>query len=230
MRARDIMTRTVITASPDATVADVAQKMVDQRISAIPVVGSDDHVIGIVSEGDLLRRAEIGTTVKRSRWLEIFITTEQLAREFAVANARFARDVMTTAVVSVAEDESLDEIAELLETHGIKRVPVLRYGKLVGIVSRADLVRTFAAGTATEPAARADDAEISRRFRERLRSEPWANSAWVNYTVRAGTVDLWGLVASEERRRALRILAESIPGVVRVQSHFSSTTNVPGAD
>src|ERR1700751_1969479 len=144
MRAMDVMTSEVITVDEDASVQSVAKLMAKHGISAVPVVDKDDRVIGMVSEGDLLHRAETGTERRRSWWLEMMSSTNQLAGEYIKSHRVKVKDVMTRGVLSVTEEPPVADIAVLLETNRIKRVPVLRDGKLVGIISRANLVRARA--------------------------------------------------------------------------------------
>ncbi len=219
MQARDVMTEHVITVGPDTPVREIAELLLERRISAVPVVDGDGAIAGIVSEGDLIHRDELGTEARgRSWWLRLFDDTTELAERYAKSHGTKARDVMTRDVVSVDETASLGDIAELLETRHIKRVPVMRDGRLAGVVSRADLVRALAASPAPalEPAS-TDDREIRARIVEKLRSEPWANCWNTSVFVSAGVVELWGTVESEAMRNASRIVAEGVPGVTEVR-------------
>ena len=201
MRAADVMTSQVITVGEDASVQDAAKLMAERGISAVPVVDRERRVVGMVSEGDLLHRAETGTEQRRSWWLEIVASTNQLAGEYVKSHSGGVKDVMTRDVISVTEETAVADIAILLERNRIKRVPVLRAGKLVGIVSRANLVRALAMTINERPsAAEADD----RAIRDRL----------------LGVVHLWSSYYSEEEKRALIVAAEGIPGVRRVEDHM----------
>ena len=219
MRSRDVMVRTLATTTPETTVEKVARLMINLRISGVPVVDRNGQLAGIVTEGDLLRRAETGTERRRSRWSHWFSANSQLAAEYIKSHARRVEDLMTREVVSVGELASLGEIAELMETKRIKRVPVLHNGKIVGIVSRADLLQVLASGGATTA-----DEECDRLIRERLlaelRKQEWARGAEANAVVSDGIVHLWG-TGSEEERKALRVVAENIPGVRGIQDHTS---------
>ena len=152
MLVRDVMTTDVCTAAPDTTIGEVAQRLAGLRISAVPVVDLQGGVVGIVSESDLLRRMELGTEVQRHFWAALTTSSDQLAKEFVRARARRAGDVMTTPVITVEDDAPLQDLADLFEENGIKRAPVVRDGKLVGIVSRADLVRALARKLVRTPA------------------------------------------------------------------------------
>ncbi len=221
MRARDVMVRAVATTTPDNTVEKVARLMINLRISGVPVLDREGWLVGIVTEGDLLRRAETGTERRRSRWSEWFSANSRLAAEYVKSHARRVEDVMTREVVSVGELATLGEIAELLESKRIKRVPVVHDGKIVGIVSRADLLQVLASGGATTA-----DEDSDRLIRERLLAElgkqEWANRTQSNVVVSDGVVHFWGTVGSEEERTALRVLAENIPGVRGIEDHMSS--------
>jgi CBS domain-containing protein len=217
MLAIDIMTPAVVTATPETTVPELCRLMLESRISALPVVDQAGAVVGMITEGDLLRRCESGTEKKRPVWAELFVSNSQLAAEYVKAHGRKAKDIMTPEVVTVAESTPLREIADLFEKHGIKRVPVLREKRLVGMVSRANLVQALVAGLATTtPAAPADDAAIRAKLVAEFADKSWRPS---NVIVRNGIVHLWGEVTSEEERAAMRVTAENMPGVKGVKDH-----------
>ena len=220
MRARDVMVRAVATTTPETTVEKVARLMINLRISGVPVLDRNGQLAGIVTEGDLLRRAETGTERKRSRWSRWFSANSRLAAEYIKSHARRVEDVMTREVVRVGELASLDEIAQLMETKRIKRVPVVHDGKIVGIVGRADLLQVLASGGVTTA-----DEESDRLIRDQLlaelRQQEWARAVEANVVVSDGIVHLWGTVGSEEERRALRVVAENIPGVRGIEDHTS---------
>ena len=216
MRAKDVMVRDVVAVHPDTDVAKAVKMLVDNDISALPVIEHDHKLVGIISEADLMRRIEIGTLPLRPRWLESLVGASSLAEEFARAHGKRVGEIMTTNVTSVGEDASLAEIAGLFERKGIKRVPVVRDGRLIGIVSRSNLIQALAAAI-TEPAD-ADDADhrIREELLERLREQQWTDFGSRNVIVRHGVVHLWGLIGSREEHRALLALAEGVPGVTRV--------------
>jgi CBS domain-containing protein len=221
MKASDIMVSNVITIGVNATVHDVAQLLVEKRISAVPVVGGKGELLGIVSEGDLLRRAEVGTEKRRSWWLEAWMSKEALANDFVKSHARKATDVMTRRVVTAKPDTSLGEIATLLEQNGIKRVPIVAGGKVVGIVSRSNLIQALASATKTNgPQAKVDDATIREKVMEQLKMRPWAKPWLVNVVVQDGTVNLWGVVDSQAEKDAARVAVETTPGVRAVSDHL----------
>jgi CBS-domain-containing membrane protein len=221
MRAADVMTSEVITVGKDASVREAAKLMAEHGISAVPVVDRERHVVGMVSEGDLLHRAETGTERRRSWWLEMVASTNQLAGEYVKSHSASVKDVMTRDVISVTEETIVADIAILLETNRIKRVPVLRDGRLVGIVSRANLVRALAMTINGRPSgAEADDRAIRDRLLNELKAQKWAEVSPANITVKDGVVHLWSSYYSDQEKRALVVAAESIPGVRRVEDHM----------
>jgi len=221
MRAADLMTSKVITVHENSTVPEAAKLLAEHRISAVPVVDKDNRVIGMVSEGDLLHRTETGTERRRSWWLEMVASTNKLAGEYIKSHSGRVKDVMTRDVLSVTEETPVADIAVLLETNRIKRVPVLHDGKLVGIVSRANLVRALAM-TISEPAGgpEAGDRTIRDKLLAELKAQRWAEVSPANVTVKDGIVHLWSSYLSEQEKRALVVAAENIPGVRRVEDHM----------
>ncbi|HEU0204846.1 MAG TPA: CBS domain-containing protein [Burkholderiaceae bacterium] len=217
MQARDVMTTKLVTATPDTTVQEIARRLVARRISALPVVDEDGRIVGLVSEGDLMRRHELGTERHRSWWLALLAGAEDVARDFTRSHGLRAEDVMTRTVVTVAEETPLEEIAALLERRRIKRVPVVRDGKLVGIVSRADLLHALAAARPSR-AASASDRKI-RAALERAIGEAGIRAHYLKIVVHRGVVQLWGTLVSEEEQHALKVAAETTRGVKRVEDN-----------
>lgn len=229
MRALDVMTSDVIAVKPDATVMQVAEIFVAHRISAVPVVDRNGMLVGIVSEGDLLRRAEIGTDRRRSWWLQFISSNRSLAAEYVKCHSHKVADVMTTEVITVDEATPIADIADLLETRHIKRVPVVRDGRPVGIVSRADLIRALAVLSGPGIDSKADDQAIRARLLAELKDQKWSAANPASVVVIDGVIHLWGYVLSEEERRALCVAAENIPGVKAVQDHtVEAATALPG--
>lgn len=219
MKARDVMVSPVITVEPSASVKEVAQILLQHHISALPVVDGAGQLIGIVSESDLMRRADLGTERHRSRWLSaLFVDEERLAAEYVKAHGHKVADVMTKRVITAAPDTPLNDIASLLEKHGIKRVPILENGTLVGIVSRANLIQALAADRKGLEVP-VPDSQLRDRIMSHLNAQPWAHTSLINVTVNDGIVDLWGLTLSKEEKQALRVAAESIPGVRAVNDN-----------
>lgn len=214
MKARDVMTTHLVTVLPDVSVKEVARTLVQNGISAVPVVDKAGNLLGIVSEGDLLHRAEIGTIESRSWWLALFGADRDLAATYVKSHSRQARDVMTPDVVTVSPEANLSAIARLFEKHHIKRVPVLDRARLVGIVSRANLVQAVALasdGIAVEE----NDARLRREVMHNLKGQPWESRPY-SIQVRRGEVHLSGCVYSHEERDAIRVAAEITPGIGRV--------------
>lgn len=228
MIAKDVMTTNVVTVEPETAVSDIAKLLLERNISAVPVVDLEGKIAGIVSEGDLMRRPESDTeTRRRSWWLSLIADSDTLAGEYAKSHGRRASDVMTGNVISVEEETPLSEIAQTLEEKHIKRVPVVRDGELVGIVSRADLLRGLATHKAEQSAPVSEsDQSIQEKLRDSLRREPWLSPTFVNATVSDGIVHLWGMVESEAQDKALRIVAEAIPGVKAVEDHLRPSVPV----
>jgi CBS domain-containing protein len=220
MKAADVMKREVITVGTDATLEQVLDLLLAHRISAVPVVDHIGTVVGIVSEGDLLRRSEAGTEHRRSRWLELFIPEQTLAMEFVKSHSRRVTDVMTRNIITVTADTPLAEVATVLEKNRIKRVPVVQDGKLVGIVSRADLVRTLAI-LYKNVAPPVSDERLRQNIMAELANQTWAHPDLINIEVRDGTVDISGLAESPAEKHALRIAAESLPGVKAVNDRVN---------
>jgi CBS domain-containing protein len=208
------MVRSLVTVGPDDDVGKAIALLAEHDVSALPVVDDANRVVGILSEADLVRRATLGTDKHRPWWLEALTPAATLAEEFAKAHGRKVREVMSDTVVSVTEDASLGEIASLLERHRIKRVPVLRDGKLVGLVSRANLIQALAMQPAAGDAAAVPaDREIRHAILDRLARQDWTDFGSRNVTVRDGIVHLWGLVGSPQERKALLALVEEVEGV-----------------
>lgn len=213
MKAADIMTSPVASVGPTAQVGAAAKILLQHHISAVPVVDGDGRLLGIVSEGDLLRRAELKTERRRSWLSELFAQGDALAAEYVKTHGRRVEDVMTREVVTIDEDTPVEEIVSRLEEHRIKRLPVVRNGRLVGIVSRADLLKILArAGDEPEPASRSDR-DIYDQLMARVSAQPWVRPWRFGVVVQDGVVHLMCVACTDEERRALRVAAETIPGV-----------------
>lgn len=221
MRAVDVMTHNVISVTLDTEVREIAGLLLEHNISALPVIDANGSVLGIVSEGDLMRRVENGTEQRKSWWLSSIFAGANDASEYIKRHARKAREIMTPNPITITEDEPLHRVARLLEKRHIKRVPVVRDGKLVGIVSRANLLQGLAASSAeVESETVADD----RAIRDAIIKEIGNNTGvWVeriNVIVNQGVVQLWGLVDSQQQRTAAQVAAENTPGVKSVENNL----------
>ncbi|HVC63173.1 MAG TPA: CBS domain-containing protein [Acetobacteraceae bacterium] len=224
MNAADIMTPDVITVRADTPLDQIVALMLENRISGVPVM-TDDSIAGIVTEGDLLRRVELGTEPRRSHLLELVTGATPLAADYVRSHGRLASEVMTENVITVEDTTPIADIARLLEARRIKRVPVLRDGKLVGIVSRANLLRALATRLQATPPPLADDRRIRAALLIELRRHKWgATVAQLDVTVEGGVVNLWGIVHSPEQKMAVRVTAENTPGVKRVEDHLEDIT------
>jgi len=216
MRAADVMTHRVTTTTPDATIAEAARVMLSRRISGLPVIDASGAVLGMVTEGDLLRRAETGTERKRPRLLEFLLGPGRLAGDYIQTHGRKIGEVMTRKPVTVDPSTSLETLVELMEKHRIKRVPVVEDGRLVGIVSRADLLAALAHLAPLAPDATLSDAEIRRRILAELDKYPWALHFCLDVAVRNGVVEMRGVIGDERQRQAFRVAAENVGGVKEI--------------
>lgn len=220
MRAHEIMTREVVTAPPDVTVMEIARLMAKNKVSGIPIVSPSNGVLGIVSEGDLLHRVELGTDDSPARWTDMYTKPAEMAREFTKSHGTKAHEVMARPVVSVEHDADLKAVADTLDQHGIKRVTVMKDGKLAGIIARSDLVRAF--GQAKHASSRGDarlsDGLVHKAITDAMHDQAWLDTSYMNLTVNNGLVRVTGFVQSKEHRDAIAILVKEIPGVDRVEA------------
>jgi CBS-domain-containing membrane protein len=227
MNAADVMVTKVITVQPDASVGEVAKILLANRISAVPVVDKSGGLLGIVSEADLIRRAEIGTERSSSRWLEFLVGNQALAQDFIKSHARRITDVMTRDVITVTASAPLGEIVRLFEKHRIKRVPVVDNGKIVGIVGRANLLQALLRSQQDSSTEIVKPRMSQADTVTKLESEPW----WpgnVNVIINDGAAELWGIVESQVQKDAIRVALESVPGV-RTISDKISVQRIPRA-
>jgi CBS domain-containing protein len=220
MQARDVMVSPVITVGENATVRDVAKLLLAKHISAVPVVNHAGTLTGMVSEADLMRRKEAGTERPTSWWLSLISGERALAAEYVQSHATKVKDIMARDVQTARPDTPLHEIADMFEEKHIKRVPIVSDGgDLVGIVSRANIIQAVASARPKLELG-APDAMTRERLMAELRKQPWSHVHKLNATVTNGVVDLWGFAQSEAERRAIRVAAESIPGVIAVNDHL----------
>jgi CBS domain-containing protein len=217
VKARDLMTTSLVVVPPETPVAGVAQLLASRGISAVPVTDAEGRLVGLVTEGDLIRRLAEEKRGPLGWFLGLFGDSRKLAQRFAKAHGAKAQDVMTRELVTVDEETGVDDIARLMEKHNIRRVPVLRDGKLAGIVSRADLLRAVLAPPAQVEAGEATDAVLRQRVIAAMREQPWVDTFYIFPSVKDGTVSLYGFHRSEEVQRGLVVLAQEVPGVKAVE-------------
>ncbi len=222
MQAKDIMTTNVITVTGDSRVDEIAALLLQRNISGVPVVDAEGRVLGIVSEGDLMRRPESGTERQRSWWLRLMADSKEDAEQYTKTHGMRAEEVMTRDVIAVSEDTSVGDIAQILEERRIKRVPVLRDGKLVGLVSRANLLHGLVAHKARIEAPSADDRSIREQITAEIERQDWVSHGSFNVIVNDGVVELWGWVDSDQEREALLVATENVAGVRAVEDHLGS--------
>ncbi|MEI9987889.1 MAG: CBS domain-containing protein [Aliidongia sp.] len=212
MRAIDVMVRDVVTVHADTDMAEAIRLLSEHDVSALPVVDADGRLIGIISEADLLHRVELGTEKRRPWWLEAVTGASTLAHDFAKSHGKKVGELMTPEVISVGEETPVSEIAALLERKRIKRVPITRDGKLVGIVSRSNLIQALASALGHGANTRDQDLDIREELLARLQGQSWTDFGSRNIIVSGGAVHLWGLISSESEREALIALAEGCAG------------------
>jgi CBS domain-containing protein len=229
MKAKDVMTSPVTSVEPDASIWQAVRIMLQRRISGLPVINKDGRLVGMVSEGDFLRRAETGTQQRRSHWLDFLLGPGRLADEYTRSHGRKVQDIMTSDPVTVTEDTSLDAIVRTMEKRRIKRLPVVRGNDVVGIVTRANLVHALA-GVARElmPTTTSDEAIRERLLNELAKEEAWAPVGLIDVMVRDGVVDLWGTITEARQRQALIAAAENVPGVKAVHDHLGWVDVISG--
>jgi len=227
MRAHQIMTRSVVTVTPDTTIVDAANLMLQRHVSGLPVVDAAGKLVGIVSEGDFIRRSEIGTGRKRGRWLRFILGAGTSAADFVQEHGRKVSDVMTTSPLTITEDTALAEIVDLMEKNNVKRLPVMRDDKVVGIVSRANLLQAVASLARDVPDPTADDDHIRKRIIDALEKSDWCPLG-LNVVVRDGVVHLNGIITEERSRQAAIVAAENVEGVKKVHDHLCWVDTMSG--
>jgi CBS domain-containing protein len=227
MRAHQIMTRSVVTVSPETTILEAANKMLQRHVSGLPVVDAAGKLIGIVSEGDFLRRSEIGTERERGPWLKFILGAGTEATDFVHEHGRKVSEVMTREPFTITEDTPLEEIVRTMENHKVKRLPVMRGETLVGIVSRANLLQAVASLARDIPDPTADDDHIRRRIIDTLKKNDWCPFG-LSVVVRDGIVHLSGVITDEHSRQAAIVGAENVAGVKKVHDHLCWVDTMSG--
>jgi len=221
MKASDVMTRPVISVGANASILEAIRLMLQNRISGLPVVDASQNLVGVLTEGDFLRRIETGTQRRRPRWINFLMGPGRLADEYVHASGRRVQEVMTSDVRTAAEDTPLEEIVSLMERYGIKRVPVVRGTELVGIITRANLMRALIGSAKAAPPVSTSDAAIRERLLADLKNQPWAPVEAIDITVRDGVVTLSGVITDDRQRPALCVAAENVPGVKKVEDRLA---------
>ena len=229
MKAKDVMTHRVISVEPTATVLHAVRLMLQNRISGLPVVDAGGNLVGIVTEGDFLRRSETATERKRPRWLEFVLGSGQSADDYVHSHGRKVEEVMTRDLRTIAEDTPLEEVVRMMEKHRIKRVPVVRGRQVIGIIGRANLLHALASVARDIKPVTSGDESIRAKLLKELDKEKWAPVALVNVVVRNGVVELCGSITDERQRPALVVMAENIPGVKGVRDHLVWVEPMSGA-
>jgi len=218
MQVKDVMTRSVISVAASDQVLTAARLMLQNRVSGLPVVDAKGNLVGIVTEGDFLRRGELGTQRRRPKWLEFLVGPGKLAGEYVQASGRKVEEVMTPDPYSVKEDDSLEAIVDVMERRRIKRLPVMRDGKMVGIVSRANLLHALASLAREAPPTAGGDAAIREQILTLLSKQSWAPH--INVVVKDGVAELWGTIMDDRERQACVVAAENVAGVKEVHDHM----------
>jgi CBS domain-containing protein len=218
MQVRDVMTLNVISVKGDESILKAARLMLQNRISGLPVVDANGALVGIVTEGDFLRRSELGTGRHRPKWLEFLVGPGRLANEYVHQSGRKVAEVMTPEPLTVGEDDPLEMVVHLMERRRIKRLPVMRSGRMVGIISRANLMHALASLARETPTTTTDDASIRGRILEALAEHPWALG--VNVVVKDGIAEIWGTILDERERQGCIVAIENVAGVKRVHDHL----------
>jgi CBS domain-containing protein len=220
MIVADVMHRNVISVSPETTVEAAARMMLDRDISGLFVVDAKGELAGIVTEGDLLRRDELGTERHRPWWLRLLVSPGRQAADFTHTHGRHVRDVMTTDVIAVQSDAPLEEVVEVMEKRRIKRVPVVENQRVIGVVSRSDMLRYLIGHARRASRADTDDSTIRSTILDALEKQSWAPVTSLNVTVSHGVVDVWGTITNDNERRAICVMVENTPGVKQVHDHL----------
>jgi CBS domain-containing protein len=220
MKVSQVMTKHVISIQPEATIVQAIKLMLNNRLSGLPVIDRRGRLVGIITEGDFLHRREISTELKRNVWLDAFLGAEQSAHDYVRAHGIKVAELMTRQPITVDEDTSLDRVVHLMERHRIKRLPVVRKGKVVGIISRANLMRALASIHRSTYKTSRNDQEIRKRIVAGIDKQNWAYGADIMVLVRDGIVDLCGTLSDPSQRAALKALVREKSGVRKLYDHL----------
>ena len=229
MKARDVMTHCVVGIAPEAPILDAISRMISHQVSGMPVIDAKGKLVGIVTEGDLVRRVETGTEPPRRRWLELLLGPGSRADEYSRVHGRSVQDVMSRDVVTVGKDTPLTNVVRLMEENQIKRIPVVEDDAVVGIVSRADLVFALSKYLIQAPKGPTTDESIRRKIVSEMKRQSWCPVNSVRVAVRQGRVRFDGAIFDERERGALRVLAENIDGVKAIEDRLTCVEPMTGA-
>ncbi len=227
MRAHQIMTRPVITVTPQTAIVEAANTMLQKHVSGLPVADATGKLVGIVSEGDFIRRSEIGTQRRRGRFLKFILGPGQAATDFVHEHGRKVAEIMTPQPLTITEDTAPEEIVELMEKNNVKRLPVMRGDKIVGIVSRANLLQAVASLAREVPDPTADDDHIRNRVIDAIEKNDWCPFG-LGVIVRGGVVHLSGVITEERSRKAAVVAAKNVTGVTKVHDHLCWVDTMSG--
>jgi CBS domain-containing protein len=227
MRAHQIMTRPVITVTPETTIVEAANTMLQRHVSGLPVVDAAGKLVGIISEGDFIRRSEIGTQRKRGRWLKLILGPGKAAIDFVHEHGGKVGEIMTPEPLTITEDTALEEIVQLMEKNNVKRLPVTRGDQIIGIVSRSNLLQAVASLARQIPDPTADDDHIRNRVIDALEKNDWCPFG-LGVIVRDGMVHLSGVITEERSRQAAIVGAENVAGVKKVHDHLCWVDTMSG--
>ncbi|HHQ4779331.1 TPA: CBS domain-containing protein [Aeromonas veronii] len=226
MIAANVMTIAPVTVNENTPILEVVSLLLNLKISGLPVLDADGKMAGIVTEGDLLRRSELGTEIKRPHWKELFLSPGKLAMDYVQSHACYAGEVMTPRPLTVSPETPLDEVINLMESNNIKRVPVVKADKLVGIITRVDILKALRKilvrdRTPENTGVKAvDDDSIKREIIDRIYNQPWAPKSSIRVTVTNGVVDIYGAILDENQRTALITLIEEVTGNNDIRDHL----------
>lgn len=219
MKARDLMTPDVVTVAPNTPVMGVARLLAERHISGVPVTDADRKILGVVTEGDLIKQVSGRSDESPGFFKSLFADPARMAEQYVKSHGRTAADVMTPNPMTVTEDTPAGNIAEMLDKEHIRRVFVTRDGRLVGVVSRADLLRALVSPHPTTTGDISDEG-IYRAIMTEMKKQPWASTFYTTVVVKDGVVEFYGYCGTDDYRRALRVLAEGVAGVKRVEDHM----------
>ena len=220
MKISDVMSRSVVTATPNMQLKEALELIVRHRVSGLPVVDPDGALAGIITEGDLLRRAEIGTAGKSPGWLACLVAPGRSALDYVRTHARKVRELMSREVITVAAGAPLEDAISLMQAHHIKRLPVVENGRLIGIVSRADVLRALLTCLSSQSNVTASDAEITGHIRAEISKQGWLPRLNIHVNVRDGVIELRGVIPDDRERTALRVIAENTPGATSIRDRL----------